>query len=380
MTNNPGQVRGALALALTLAGAITLAGCAGAPAAQTGPSGATDVAQCVDEATALAKEAMAERPLVMPDAKVDVSPLAGTEVWMIAVVANESSEELFDGFSAAADAAGMSAHFVAAGGQITQMQKLVRSAIVAKAGGIVLFNVDPETVQEPLAEAVDAGITVVDFNNGSASDPLDPGVFAHVAFDMVADGKARADWMLAESQCDMDAALFQLPTYPISTQLIEGTKKEIERLCPDCGVTVDDMDLADLSTSLPSLVSTTLRRNPDAKFVDVGFDSFTGIAGPAIVQLGSDAKLIGHDGLPSTLDAMRAGSSVQAMTAAVPSMRFIGWALLDQLSRGMTGVDAVDWTIPSRIIDETNVGKSDEDIFPAYIDYEPHFLELWGLQ
>ncbi|WP_162795679.1 sugar ABC transporter substrate-binding protein [Nonomuraea lactucae] len=334
----------------------------------------------MSEATSATQAAKAEKPLLMPEAGFDMSANSGKSLWLISVVANESSQMLYEGFQAAAKAAKMTTHFAAANGQVTQMQKLVREATTAKASGIVLFNVDPASVSGALQEAVAQGITVVDFNNGSASDPLDPGVFAHVAFDMRADGKAKADWMLAESGCDMDLALFQLPTYPISTQLIEGAKNEVERLCATCSATVSDLDIATIATSLAPLVSTVLRRNPKIKYVDPGFDTFTGLAAPAIAQLGSDAKLAGHDGLPSTLKAMRAGSSPQVMTAAVPPMQYIGWALVDQVGRGMAKAKPAEWTIPSRIIDRTNMGTSDDQMFPAYQKYEPKFLEKWGLQ
>lgn len=337
-------------------------------------------AKCVSEATLATKEAKSEKPLFMPEQSFDMSVNEGKSLWLIAVVANESSELLYEGFEAGAKAAGMTTHFASSNGQVTQMQKLVREATTAKASGIVLFNVDPATVSDPLQDAVDQGITVVDFNNGSASDPLDPGIFAHVAFDMEADGKTMGDWILADSGCNTDVALFQLPTYPISTQVIGGAKKEIERLCAKCSTITSDMDIATIGKSLAPLVSTTLRRNPGVKYVNPGFDSFTGLIVPALEQADSDAKLVGHDGLPSTLKAMRGGSSHQVMTAAVPPMQYIGWSLVDQLGRGMADQKSADWTIPSRIIDKTNIGKTDPEVFPAYADYQPHFLKTWKLR
>ena len=53
---------------------------------------------------------------------------------------------------------------------------------------------------------------------------------------------------------------------------------------------------------------------------------------------------------------------------------------LDQLGRAMLGEEPADWSLPGRIVDDTNIGTgSDEDIHPGWEDFEAGFLEAWGL-
>jgi ribose transport system substrate-binding protein len=339
----------------------------------------TGSAACVSQATAAVNKVAGELALKVPPSPVNMKSLAGKSVWLISAVQDEFNQTVGNSFIAAATAAGLKSRYVEAEGQVTKMAQLVQTAVTAKASGIVLFNIDPNNVSGPLAAAKSAGITVIDFNNGNPSDPLPAGVFAHVADDFATQGKDMADWMLADSGCNLHLAQFVLPTFPIDTDLTKATEAEITSLCSNCTVVDTNFDITTFQTTLAPLALTVARRNPNVNYMSPAFDAFDGLISPALQQIGSKIKLVGHDGNVTNLAAMRAGSTLQVMTDATPPENYIGWALLDQLARGITGTPAVDWGLPGRLVDKTNIGQSDAALFPAYQNFQSKFTSAWGI-
>jgi ribose transport system substrate-binding protein len=362
--------------AVTVSLAVATIGSGGAVSAADGDG----VQACIDEATAAVEEARQPLDVLTPSSPIDVSQLGGSSVWLIAAGQTEFTQTVADGFEAAGDAAGIDTRYVQADFQVNRMQQLVDQAVAANADGIVLFNITPGSVSGPLEKAIEAEIPIMDFNNGDPTDPLEPGIFAHVAAEFTIDGQKKAAWMLADSGCELSLATFNVPTLTVVDLMISGAIAEVDRLCPDCTITQSDFQLSDFATSLGPLVQTVLRRDPSIGYVDAAADAFASVVSPVLQQAGTDVKILGHDGNPSTIATMAADNTLQSMTIAGPPEVFIGWALLDQLARGMLGEEAADWALPGRIVDSTNIGSgSDADIHPGWADFEAGFLEAWGL-
>jgi ribose transport system substrate-binding protein len=338
-------------------------------------------ASCIAAATAAVEEGRQPLEVLAPPSSIDVGRLAESSVWLIAAGQTEFTQTVADGFEAAGDAAGIDTRYVEAGFAVNQMQQLVEQAVAANADGIVLFNITPGSVSGPLEKAIEAGIPIMDFNNGDPTDPLEPGIFAHVAAEFSIDGQKKAAWLLADSGCELNLATFNVPTLNVVDLMINGVIDEVNRLCPEtCSITESDFQLSDFATSLGPLVQTVIRRDPSITYIDPAADAFASVISPVLQLAGTEVKILGHDGNPSTIATLAAGNSLQAMTIAGPPEVFIGWALLDQLSRGMLGEEAADWGLPGRIVDATNIGSgSDEDIHPGWEGFEAKFLEAWGL-
>lgn len=336
---------------------------------------------CVDAATAAVEEARQPLDVLAPSSSIDMARLRGSSVWLIAAGQTEFTQTVADGFEAAGQAAGIEARYVQASFQVNQMQQLVEQAVAANADGIVLFNITPESVSGPLQKAIDRGIPIIDLNNGDPTDPLQPGIFAHVAAEFSIDGKKKADWMLADSGCELHLATFTVPTLTVVELMIDGAIAEVKRLCPEtCTVTESEFDLSNFATSLGPQAQTVIRRDPSINYIDPAADAFAAVISPVLQQAGTDVRIVGHDGNPSTLETMATGNTLQAMTIAGPPEVFIGWALLDQLGRGMLGEEPADWALPGRIIDSTNIASGGAaDIHPGWEGFEARFLAAWGL-
>ena len=381
-------------VALALGVGLALTGCSQGTSDTTASSGAASGAAsasgsagggatkqaCVDEAAKMVDAARAPLKVKAPESPIDMKSMAGKEIWLISAGQTEFTQTVGEGFTAAATAAGLSGKYVQADGQVNKMQQLVEQAVAAKAAGIALLNVTPGSVSGPLAKAKEAGIKVIDLNNGDPTAPLEDGVFAHVAATFTEDGKNKAAWALMDSKCDLHLATFTIPTITVVQLMIDSAEAEVKKLCSDCVTVRSEFSLSDFSTKLGPQAQTVVRRDPKIKYVDAAADAFAGIISPVMQQSNPDVKLLGHDGSPSALKAMAAGSTLQAMTIAGPPEKYIGWALVDQLGRAMTGQKAADWSLPGRIIDKTNIGDGSEaKIHPDFQGFEKLFTSAWGV-
>lgn len=371
----------ALAAAACLGLALSALSACGGTSEDSGKK-ATDEerAACVKEATSIVEAARKPLEVKGPPTDLDMGSLANKEVWLISAGQTEFTQTVGDGFADAAEAAGLKSKYVQADFQVNKMQQLVEQAVSAKVAGIALLNVEPGAVSGPLKKATDQGTAVIDLNNGDPDAELEPGIFAHVAATFTEDGKHKAAWALMDSGCDMHMATFTVPTLNVIKLMIDSATATVEDMCSDCKVVGNEFSLADFSTKLGPQAQTVVRRDPKIKYVDAAADAFAGVVSPVLGQSNPDVKILGHDGSPSTLESMAAGNTQQAMTIAGPPEKYIGWALVDQLGRALLDQDAADWSLPGRIIDETNIGDGSEaSIHPDFEGFEDLFTEKWGV-
>jgi ABC-type sugar transport system substrate-binding protein len=371
-----------------LAIALPLTACSSSTSSTTSSAGSATAAgaaatqSCVSQATKLVDATRQPLAVKPPPSPIDMAKNAGKSVWLISASQDEFTQTVASGFLAAAKAAGMTGRYVQANGQVNQMDQLVQEAVSAHANGIALLNIEPSTVSGPLAAARAAKTTVIDLNNGNPTDPLQPGIFAHVADQFSTQGKLTGDWMLMNSGCHVHVATFSIPTLPVVVDMIQSAISEINRLCPtSCTVNQNTFEYATFATGLGPQAQTVVRRNPSINYIDPGADAFASVISPVLQQTGSHVAITGHDGSTSNLKAMAAHTTLQAMTIANPPEQYTGWAVVDQLGRGMLGDQPADWALPGRIIDSTNIGDgSSSAIYPGFQTFTGLFLKAWGLQ
>lgn len=367
-------------LALTGCSSGTSGGSSSDSASASAAGGGGDKQACIDEATKAVEAARAPLKVKGPESKIDMKSQAGKELWLISAGQTEFTQTVGAGFEEAAKAAGLKSKYVQADFQANKMQELVDQAVTAKAAGIVLLNVTPGSVADPLSRAKAAGIKVIDLNNGDPEAPLEDGIYAHVAATFTKDGQAKANWALMDSKCDLHMATFTIPTINVVKLMIDSAEAQVKKLCPDCVTVSSEFNPADMSTKLGPQAQTVVRRDPKITHIDAAADVFAGVMSPVLQQSNPDVKILGHDGSPSTLEAMAAGNTLQAMTIAGPPEKYIGWALVDQLGRALTDQKPADWSLPGRIIDKTNIGDGKESsIHPDFDGYQKLFTDAWGM-
>ena len=341
-------------------------------------SGLDPIAECVATAEAAVAAGQEPIPVKGPSAPLDMSVNAGKSIWNILILSNEFTNAVTAGLEEAAAEAGMEVTIFDGQGDPNKWNLGVEQAIAQGADAIVLQAVAPGAVSAPLADAAAAGIVVIDLLNRSTEQELPEGLFAHVTPDFGASGELMANWMLADSGCDVNAAIFGIRALPIHEDMMISAQSTIEDAC-DCKVVLEDVDPTTIGTDFAPNVSAVLVREGDINYVFPVFDGVVPLAKAAVE--GFDVKILGHDGVSSNLDDIRAGGEgAQVADGAFPPNEWIGWAIADQVGRALAGEPAIDWTVPTAVIDSGNVGPSNDALgpFADWTNFRDSFREAWG--
>lgn len=375
------------ALSLALVGGLCALAFTACSASDTDGSSAEaanfDRKACAAEAQGLADEVKAEAAVKLPEESLDLAELKGKTIWVINAVNTPLLLDIVEGIRAAAEVLEMNVKVVNAQGAATTMSQGVSSAVAQNAAGIILEAVDPDLLAGPLKKAYSKGIPVVDQFNGTPEDPLN-GLFAHVEAPMKSDGARVADWMLADSGCDPDVhfAQFGSTVLSVHSALMDGADEEVKRLCPSCTIISQDFDSTKMATDLRSQAAAVLRRDPKVKYLFPVLDAGVADVLPAVRESdrAGQVNVVSHDGVAANLDNLRKNDGKpggQVLDVAFPPSQWMGWALVDQVSRGILGLDAAEWTVPTRLIDASNIGASNDELFAGYEDFQKKFTQKW---
>jgi ribose transport system substrate-binding protein len=330
---------------------------------------------CVSKATAATEKARAPIKAPLPPGPLELDKLRGKNVWMIVVQQNEFSQTIEAGMDEAVKAAGLNVHYFFGKGNVQSWNEGVAKAVAQNADAIILFAIEPSAVSAPLSEAIAKGTTIIDMFNGSVHEPVPEGLYAHVTAEWGEAGEEMANWVLADSGCDASVAIFGAEVLPILKEMTDAASETVEANCPECKSTYVDANLGTLPTSFGPQVASTLRSDPGIDYVMAAFDGMVPLMLPSIQ--GSQVKVISHDGVPSSLDMIRSGGGQNA-TNGQPPGGWMGWVLIDQVARGMTGVEPADWVIPDRMFDETNIGNDNSELWTGgWEDYAEQFSTAW---
>ncbi len=353
-------------------------------AAATSSSGGSASA-CVQQATALVSKQKAPMPEILPAGSLDMGASKGKTVWYISPSqATGYALSVSQGLTAAGKAAGVNITIFDGKGQPTRFTQGVEQAVAQKAGGIILYGINPALVPQGLAQAKTAHIPVVSVLTGTPA-PSDGTVAEAINEDVTGGAKAMADYSASYTQCKVDGATSFDPVYPSLVTEKETIKAELARLCPTtCKVQDHQMSLATMATALAPSVQNLIQRNPTLNTIFATFDQAATYENPAVSSSSSKVKIVGTDGLSPNVDAIRKGSAQIADVSYVPAP-YLGWLSLDQVVRAAqakpTGVNGQPITLPTQTFDKDNVGTSDAipSLFPKYANYQSDFSKLWGV-
>jgi ribose transport system substrate-binding protein len=345
-----------------------------------GASTAAETQAAGDDCTGSAQEVVdkyrAEVPLKLPEEPLDLSKVEGKNFFFVSVVNNEFVLAVLKGYEEAVEAMGGKATVYDAKGQAARFPDGVQQAIQQNADGIILFGIAPEIVSKQLAEAEAKGIPVIDIYNGQPDAPVEGAIQAHVSADFAAGAEALANWMLVDSGCKANTVLFHAEVLPLYTPLVEDEPKIFEEKCPDdCSFEAQNIDLATVATKLGPQASSYVRANPDTNYVQAAFDSQITFLEPALSS--QDVKILGFDGIPSVLKAIEEDSGPVKATMAQAPEKWIGYNIADALGRAIAEQEPLDYTIPARLVDKTNVGSGVADVWAPYDGFEEKWQAAW---
>lgn len=277
---------------------------------------------------------------------------------------------------------GWDATIVDGKGNVTEWSRVVNQAVSQGVDAIITVGASPAQMKPAVAKAKDAGIPVVDaLTADQTKDPLVPGTFAHVSISFYDSGALQADYVIANGGPKANVLIFGDNEFPGEVTRVEGMKDEFKKLCPDCKVTVQDTQVANLATNLSSTTQTLLRRDPKIEWVLPTYDAQGLYIVPGIKSAGlaKKVKVVGSDAVASNL-ALVAKDDVQVADVGEPAA-WSGWAAVDMMGRALSKLDPVEPNIPLRMFTSENLkGVDPNDEAALFGDaFRDGYKKIWGL-
>lgn len=366
---------GSAALSVLLVSA--LAGCGVGESSDSEAASGDALKACMSKAAELKQSKSAESPLKVL-APFPMSKNKGKSIWIINAARVPLLQRASDGAEAAAAAAGMTAKVVYGDGSTNAAQAAVQQAIAQGADGIALAAIDPSTIQNSVDQAHQAGIVVTDVGNRNIEDDLRPGVAGQLGYDVPKEMAAIAGWIMTDSTCSANTLMYSPSALSITSASAKAFQSSYEGLCSSCTFELKDLDYGSFASTLTPEVQTDIRRNPDLNYIFA-------IIGSSVPNVdaglrGNDrVRVLTRDGLDDNLNALRKGDTHVVADFAYAPNDALGWQVVDQLGRLMQGEDdAAKLTLPSRMVDASNIGSTNEDIWPSFKGYQDAYTATWN--
>ena len=340
-------------------------------------------AALVAQAKARVEAAMELPSWNAPGAPIDMASLSGKRVWVLtSTLSVPFVSNIAKGVIEAADAVGWKTTLVDGQGDVTKWNASLAQAVSQKVDAIISIAASPELMKTEMAKAQAAGIPVIDVLTADKDAELVPGTFDHVSISFYDSGRLQADFAIMHSNGMAHVLIFGDNEFPGEVTRVQGMRDEFTALCPDCQVTFQDTQVAQLATDLGGRAQTLLRRDPSINYVLPTYDAQAIYIVPAIKQAGlqSRVSVVGSDAVSSNLE-WTAQNDVQIADVGEPDI-WTGWAAVDEIARAMLNMPNVDENIPLRMFTADNlkgVDTKDEDaLFGGH--FRDEYWKLWGLQ
>jgi ribose transport system substrate-binding protein len=301
-------------------------------------------------------------------------------------------QALVAGLKESTSAVGMHLQVADGRGSPAQVSQQIDRAIGLKAAVVATTSFESSQVSAAIARAKRAGVKVI---LGTAGDPALPsarerdlGVSAFVTFCYSCAGRQLAQAAIADSDGAANAVVFTVPESRSAVIEGEAAAREIKAHCPGCKVTIKQAPLAQWTTGLQALTTSTLNGDPAITHLLPVWDPMATYMKPAVYQRNAtdSVKIVTYNGsIPQLTDLSK--GDVVATDVGSPFV-WVGYGMTDQAVRLLTGMPAVaSEQVPNRVFDSSNVdalglskGLSTAGESARYgVDFAARYRELWGI-
>ncbi|HEV7707714.1 MAG TPA: substrate-binding domain-containing protein [Asanoa sp.] len=368
--------------------ALLAAGCtdeetpAATPTQAAGPA-ATDSAGGIAEAQKIIDEYRQPPAWQGPNDPVNIGSLSGKKVTYISVsnsipVLKYWSDKLTGLLQ---QYGGVQLNVIDAKGSVDEANKGFEQAIAQKADAIVFQALPASLFQAQITKAKAAGIKVISANTG-VPGKVDAGQDAEVSFDYVKVGQLIGDWMVVDSKGKGKGLVVSSDDVPASQPQAQATVSEVKRLCPDCDVTIKDVQIPQWQTSVPTLFQTTVNSDPTRKYLLPLYDgqALPGLGAIRTAGAGSKVTVGAFNATPGIVEQLKDPASGLKLDIGGHN-EWWAYAAADQIFRVLSGAAPVaNYQIGLRIFDTSNanlIQGKDEFAWYGSSDYKTKFPALW---
>lgn len=280
---------------------------------------------------------------------------------------------------AAADAGWKYKDLIAGATSATQ-QSAMNSAIQLNPAGILSSGIPNATIQTQLDLAKQKGIWV---NSSADTSPPEGAMFdTSIANpDQLAQwGKMVAAYVVVQSNGKAVVQDFYLPVYPILVDFDTAFIAALKQWCPDCKVTQNAEQAADIGTKVPQAVVSAVTRNPSTNWLifDLG-DLETGVTA-ALAAAGLHGLHIG--GLTADVPNIAGLKDKTQDVWTAYSLPIVAYRQVDSFARRFEGMPSLTAALPTQLLTQDNVNSMVADSAQNYVgvaDYRTEFKKLWLL-
>jgi len=394
-SRKPGwSTRHASGASVALAAVFLLGACASPAATEstesTTPEPETTETVSAADSVALAMERyepfLGEASWQGPTAPVSIAGLEGKRVVYISVddgipVLNYWSTLLTE---ILADKAGVELEIIDAKGSVDEANRGFQQAIATNADVVMLQAFYTDIFANQIADAQAAGLKVITGNSGSMTRGLSGGQDVEVSFDYAQIGALIAQWFIIDSEGEGNALIISSDDVPASEPQWQATLSEIEELCPNCEVTVQDVQIPQWGTSIPTLFQATINTNPEISYFLPIYDGQALGGLGAIRQAGAaDSVSVGtFNASPGIVELLGDEASGLKMDVGGDNTWW-AYAAADAVFRVLQGEEPIDnYNIGIRTFDQSNKdvisATNDEKLWYGYTGYIQEFEALWS--
>lgn len=313
----------------------------------------------------------------------------GKDVWLVSAgMGIEYSVRVAKAAKQAASDLGWNLHVFDSKFDPNQMLTGVQQAVVAHAGGIIVSNIDCDTVKNAAEQAKAAGIPIIGIESADCS----PSLYAHVVtyagkaslHDWLLDfGKAQAAWVIAKTKGEAKVVLNTETDTAATLATTVGIKAQLKE-CSSCKI-LDDATWvsADYGPGLQTKIQQAMVKHPDANAFIASYDSVMTQSGgaQALQSTGRMAQLAiaGGEGSAAGIAQIRSGTGMQM--CAGESGEWETYSAFDALVRVFLKRD------PSEVDTGNGIQDCDKDhnlppsgkAFTPPVDFVSAYHTLWGL-
>lgn len=316
-------------------------------------------------------------------------PEAGKNIWLISCgQAYTTCSFVMGEAQEAAKEIGWKARIFDSKGDPTVAATGIRQAIAAGADGIYVYYMDCGGLKQPLLEAKEAGVPVVaseafdcDYNR-----PDEEPLYTHVVQYVQTTteqwcreyGAAAADYLIAKLDGKAVSLLFNDDTTACGKPLAEGFSAEYEK-CDECSYEEIVFPITSVGVDLQQRAEQALLKNPDVNSIAVEYDAIlvSGVAAAANAS-GRDLMVLGGEGGPSAMDAVRGGDADGGIGDAND---WGGWHAIDSLNRIFNGEEPVPSGVGLQAYDKEHaVPEGKNQGFVVNVDFKSAYRKAWGLE
>jgi ribose transport system substrate-binding protein len=221
--------------------------------------------------------------------------------------------------------------------------------------------------------------------NDSAGGPAIKEIDGAASLDYVGAAKYEADWVLADSNGQANAAVFKLPNAPAHDDMVQMIQDRFAAFGASAKVSrVETVAVQDWGTRLPVLTRSILTSDPTVNYLIPLVDFPSQFIVPAVNEAGlaGKVKISTFNGTPAILHLLKDGNVVGADIGGANIWE--SWSYVDLALRVLTGMPSVREPIPLRVFDSTNIDSINIDADTGELWYDTQqakdgFMKLWGL-